>query len=87
MRRISHLEHINSLKISHEEDLVIALAEPIDISHAQKKRKFQNYCESVMKGKTNLTLSTINLVKNILNLKNNETTEMGTYGKDGMTLI
>ena len=69
MRRLSHLEHINSLRITQDEDLIINLAEPMNILHAQKKRKMLNYCETVMKGKTHLTIGSINMVKNIFSLQ------------------
>ena len=69
------------MNVSEDEDLVINLAEPINIIHAQKKRRILDYCEKVMKGKTHLTLGSLNLIKNIFSLQKDKRGELGTFGK------
>ena len=80
MRRLSHLEHINSLKITQDEDLIINLAEPINLLHAQRRRKMLNYCESIMKGRTHLTIGSINIIKTIFPLQKDRLRSLGSIG-------
>lgn len=40
------------------------------MTYAQKKRKILSYCEKVVKGKTPLTIRTINMVRHIFDYEN-----------------
>ena len=74
------MEHINSLRITRDEDLIISLAQPIGLLHSQKKRKALDYCETVMKGKTHLTIGSINMVRNVFDLQKDRSKQLGTFG-------
>ena len=65
MRRLSHLENVNRLKITEGEDMVLYLSSSHNIESVKRKRKILEYYDAIMKDRPHLTIDGVSTIKNV----------------------
>ena len=67
LRRISHLEQLNKLRISPEEENISRLTESHSIDEMRKRRLTSEYMDKIMGGRTGLTIESMAIAKEVMN--------------------
>ena len=62
LRRINHLQNVNKLKMSDEEDLILSLSENPTIEKKMQKRDVTDWVLKIMQGRIALTLEHIEIL-------------------------
>jgi hypothetical protein len=66
MRRIAHLEELNKLRYSKEEDIIMLLSETQSIDNVRYRRQVIEYFDTVMEGKRIITMNTLDTAQTLL---------------------